>query len=209
MKSKEMIKLIVFMLLLCKVKSNTFKDDYLLRSNDSFCCRKSFLNKKNRWYAGLFYFHSSISNYHFNSSIKTGLALPIIGYRHVSKNGTFWGINTLILPSFDAVMYSFLFTGFHLGVPLNCKKNILFYVENGPLCFYTSKKGISLMHIPNFYLNHERCFSKKLAYSFHVGGFIGPALGEKSEWMGPMKGSVPIEYKIVYGFSIKFNIRFI
>ncbi|MEM0502521.1 MAG: hypothetical protein QXE07_03210 [Thermoplasmata archaeon] len=185
--------------MLFDVKSVTIKYENILKNNDTLCCKKSFLNKKNRWYAGIFYTSFFIYKY--------GFATPMIGYRHLNRNGTFFGFTTLIIPEFDiSILYSFLVSGYQLGVPLNHRRNLFFYLENGPMYFYTSK---NFWHVPNFYLNYERCFSKKLAYSVQTGGYIGPALGEKSRYMGLMRGSNPVERKIVYGVSIKLNIRFL
>jgi hypothetical protein len=160
---------------------------------------KSFLNKKNRWYAGMFYFYSpKIYKYVY----KYGYVLPMIGYRHLNNNCTFFGLFTLIIPELDdAILYSFLSLRCELGVPLNVKKNLFFYVEYSAL--------FPLRFVPNFNINYERCFSRKLAYSINLGGFISPALGEKGERRGPMRGSVPVDHKILYGFSIKLNLRFI
>lgn len=160
------------MFMISYVKPITHKDGILSKNSDSVYCKKSFLIKKNRWYAGMFYTYPS------SAFSRYGLAFPMIGYRHINRNGTFFGFTSLIIPEFDMILYSFLFSGYQLGVPLNCRKNMFFYFENGFMYFHTSKSF--WWHIPNFYLNYEKCFSKKIAYSLHFGGYIGPALGEES-----------------------------
>lgn len=166
--------------MLSNVKSIRFKDNNFLNGTDSLRCKKSFLNKKNRWYAGMFYFHSP-------NIYKYGYFLPMIGYRRFNQNGTFIGFNLPIIPEWNAsILYSLLLLRYEAGVAINKKKDIFLFIDNSAI--------LPFIFVPNINLNYERCISKKIGYSINFGAFISPALGEKSEWRGLMRGYVPVEH---------------
>lgn len=190
----------------------TTENNTLIEINESEkdSSEKLKINKfHNHFYFGLSHIKDNYMQSHY------GYYYPELAFRkYFSKNKYFFGVNfdlRYILEEgifdFFSDYYSFIYPlRLEFGVRIDNKRNTYFYIESAPHSIL--EPNSPPFDVTVFYLTFLKRFKKNINYSINAGLFVGPDFNDRSVYYSYRIYKYSRE-KIMYGYSVKFQIGFL